>query len=201
MTDQRDYPQIPRGATFPAIGLLSSLTEYADAYALAARALWGAVAQKDGHPHPDHLSYPILFLVHHCLEAGLKEAITLCYSICQTRGGEASQEPEFTHDLISVAKEMEAALQITPGFEGTALGKEHQEFLEALTQFAPGGEVLRYPYFNVRRKPGGDLSRSAVVDIPSVMYAFEEVLGWIVGLVSALDEADQVYWEASREGP
>ena len=201
MSDQLDYPRIPREATFPAIGLPPTLTEYADAYSSAVAILWKAVPKSAGQPSPDHLSFPILFLVHHCLEAEIKEAITLSYAIRRASGDETPDGPNFIHDLVKLGKVLDSTLAVTPGFESTAIREEDSLLLEDLDKFAPDGQVLRYPYLTVNKKPTGDLNRTAVVDIPAVMKAFKELHGWMVGLVSELIEVDHAYWDALPDGP
>ena len=153
---------------------------------------------------PQHLVYPILFLVHHFLELELKSAIQLTYSIGYLTGELAKQQINRTHnlnDLLCLLKLNLAKLDTVPDGSPTQ-GTSH--FIEDVAKFGVFGESLRYPITTIeaktRRKAiGSNWPDGLIVEMEAVIDQAKKAEGDFVGLISYLLEYEDKLIDYERE--
>jgi hypothetical protein len=167
--------------------------------------LWEVVARTDGVPWPDHLIFPILFLLHQYFELELKGSIALTVSIGNASNkAEGLKDIHKTHDLPTlVALLGENLKRLTTVPQTYRLSQETKDFLEDLNKFGALGEALRFPYHTLSKgafkEIGFQLPDALIPDMKAVMEKTEAASKEFTGLVSALMEIDDLLNTRLRE--
>ena len=174
---------------------IDDLTAFALGYREAGHVLAGRIAAARGYA--DYDGYPILFLYRHALELFLKAIVYRGAKLV----GLISEETVDTrrlferHELTRLLPAIRAIFtQMNWDFEALGLDSydDFASFIQTLDSIDPGSYAFRYP---INRAGQAHLPRNFVVNVVEFADLMDNMLRFLEGTVTAIDE----HWQAEAE--
>ncbi len=138
----------------------------------------------------------VLFLLHHCVESGLKEVIRMSHRVGNLQDKSTRDLPG-THSLTKLLGIAEENLAEIDSEQPLLEDQEFKELVEDLEDFGSYGEGLRYPETLPGKNKGSEATISAyyVAEVGSVIDGVKRIRGRMNGCIGWLGE----YYEGTLE--